>query len=251
MSQIEWTGKTWNPITGCTKVSRGCDNCYMYRQYPRLHAMGNPGYPATPDVVTMLPDRLDHPMRLTKPHRIFVCSMSDLFHKDVSREFIDRIFAAMEEASETRGHIFQVLTKRPYLAVKWWNNERRWTPKSGSWPERIHFGTTVEEQKEVHRIRSLEMLPAPHKFISAEPLLTRLDISDSLRRGAVGWVIAGGESGQGARPMDPDWARSLRDQCQEYEVPFFLKQLGGFPDKRGGEKAVLDGVRHVEEIPAA
>ena len=249
MSQIEWTDKTWNPVTGCTKVSRGCDNCYMYREYPRLAKMGNPGYPATPDVVTLLPERLEAPMKLAKPHRIFVCSMSDLFHAAVPSGFIDDIFRAMEKAIERRGHIFQVLTKRPGRALRWWEESREWKPGNGRWPAGIHLGTTVEEQKEAHRLDALAQIPAPRRFVSAEPLLTALDISRWLEQGTVNWVIVGGESGPEAREMELDWARGLRDQCQDTGVTFFLKQLGGYPDKRGGQKAILDGWRHTEQAP--
>ena len=224
-STIEWTDETWNPVTGCTRVSPGCDHCYMFALYPRLKAMGVPGYEADPSEVRLLPERLDAPMRWGRPRRVFVNSMSDVFHPSVPYEFINDIFDVMCEASEQRGHVFQVLTKRPGRAVGWW--ERNQDRYGSEWPSGVWIGTSVENQKYAPRITVLARLPAAVRFVSAEPLLGSVDLRRWLASGAVQWIIAGGESGPAARPMDLDWARDLRDQSAEAGVAFFLKQLGG------------------------
>ena len=243
-SRIEWTDTTWNPVTGCTKVSAGCDNCYMFRQYPRLRGMGVNGYDRAPDVVQLLPDRVDQPRRWTRPRRVFVNSMSDLFHPDVPYAFINRVFTTM---AETPAHEYQVLTKRPGRANHWW--ERTGHLQLAAWPPNVLLGVSVESQQHHKRVRMLERLPAPVRFVSAEPLLGPLDLMTYLVHGAIQWVIAGGESGPGARPMDLEWARTLRDQCAWANVPFFLKQLGGARNKRGGNLAMLDGRTHTEQAP--
>ena len=237
-SSIEWTDETWNPVTGCSRVSPGCDNCYMFAMYPRLRAMGVTGYERTPNHVRLLPERLRHPMSWKKPRIVFVNSMSDLFHPEVPYSFIFDVFKVMEESARERGHVFQVLTKRPGRAVGWW--ERHKDMFGGIWPENIWIGTSVESQKYAPRLTVLERLPAPVRFVSAEPLLERLDLTPWLKRGAVQWVIVGGESGVGARPMNTDWACDLRDQSINASVAFFLKQLGGVRNKRGGDKAVIE-----------
>ena len=244
---IEWTDETWNPVTGCSRVSPGCDNCYMFALYPRLKAMGVPGYETAPDDVRLMPDRLNAPLTWRKPRKVFVNSMSDIFHPHVPFKFARDIFAVMRQAAQ-RGHIFQILTKRPGRAVGFWNNYQY--EFAGDWHPNIWIGTSVESQKYAPRITALERLPAPVRFVSAEPLLERLDLSEWLERGALHWLIAGGESGPNARPMRPEWARALRDQAAAYDVPFFLKQLGGKGDKRGKDKALLDGVTHTA-IPRA
>ena len=233
-STIEWTDETWNPVTGCTRVSPGCDHCYMFALYPRLKAMGVPGYEADPSEVRLLPERLDAPMRWGRPRRVFVNSMSDVFHPSVPYEFINRIFDVMCEASEQRGHVFQVLTKRPGRAVAWW--ERNQGRYGGVWPAGVWIGTSVENQKYAPRITVLARLPAAVRFVSAEPLLGSVDLRRWLASGDVQWIIAGGESGPAARPMDLDWARDLRDQSAEAGVAFFLKQLGGKRGKRSGDE---------------
>ena len=243
MTRIEWTDVTWNVMTGCTHVSPGCDNCYMYRDYPRLRAMGVRGYEQSPDSVAFIDERLGQPLRWTKPRRVFVNSMSDLFHPLASYDFIQRVFGVMFEAAEKRGHIFQVLTKRPGRAAGFWNE--RGPGLGGEWHPNIWMGTSVENQKYAPRLTVLARIPAPVLFCSAEPLLERIDLTPWLEGGKMEenklkWLIAGGESGPDARPMDLDWARALRDQAAEAGVAFFLKQLGGTADKRGGEKAVLD-----------
>ncbi len=238
-STIEWTDETWNPVTGCTRVSPGCDHCYMFALYPRLTAMGVPGYEGNPGEVRLLPERLEVPLNWGRPRRVFVNSMSDVFHPRVPFEFVTRIFEVMREASAQRGHVFQVLTKRPGRAVAWWDrNQDRY---EGVWPAGVWIGTSVENQKYAPRITVLARLPAAVRFVSAEPLLGRVDLREWLLRGDVQWVIAGGESGRSARPMDLDWVRDLRDQSVEAGVAFFLKQLGGRRGKRGGDAAVIDG----------
>ncbi len=238
-SAIEWTDETWNPVTGCTRVSPGCDHCYMFALYPRLTAMGVPGYHGDPGDIHLMPDRLEAPLRWASPRRVFVNSMSDVFHPRVPYDFVSKIFNVMGEAAERRGHVFQVLTKRPGRAVGWWElNRERY---EGVWPDGVWVGTSVENQKYAPRIEVLARLPAPVRFVSAEPLLGSIDLSRWLDSGELQWVIAGGESGPRARPMDLDWARDLRDQSRRAGVAFFLKQLGGRRGKRSGDKAVLDG----------
>ena len=241
MTGIEWTDQTWNVMTGCTKVSPGCDNCYMYREYPRLRAMGVRGYEGEPGRVAFIERRLELPLRWTKPRMVFVNSMSDLFHPDADFSFLLRVFEVMFRAAEERGHIFQILTKRPGRAVGFW--EAHGADLGGEWHPNVWAGTSVESQKYAPRITVLARLPAPVKFCSAEPLLERLDLSRWIQAGQLQWVIAGGESGPGARPMELDWARGLRDQCRGAGVKFFLKQLGGRRHKMGGSRAVLDGRR--------
>ena len=240
-SAIEWTDETWNPVTGCTRVSPGCDHCYMFTLYPRLKAMGVPGYAFEPDQVGLLPERLGVPLNWKKPRRVFVNSMADLFHPEVPFSFVSETFAVMQEASARRGHIFQVLTKRPGRAVAWWVQHNYHYPTG--WPPNIWIGTSVENQKYAPRISVLARIPAAIRFVSAEPLLGRLDLSQWLDQGMIQWIIVGGESGPGARPMDPDWVRYLRDQSNAAKVPFFLKQLGGVRKKLGGADALIDGER--------
>ena len=238
-SNIEWTDETWNPVTGCTRVSPGCDNCYMFALYPRLKGMSVAGYETEPGDVRLLPERLDAPFKWKKPRRVFVNSMSDVFHPNVPYEFAFEIFKVMYEASTERGHVFQVLTKRPGRAVGWWNQYSDRFPEG--WPPNIWIGTSVESQKYVPRITVLERIPATIRFVSAEPLLEQIDLHPWLDRGAVNWLIVGGESGRGARPMNLDWVRVLRDQSLDAGVAFFVKQLGGNRGKRGGLDAKVDG----------
>lgn len=245
-STIEWTDETWNPVTGCTRVSPGCDHCYMFALYPRLRAMRVPGYETHPSEVQLLPERLEAPMRWGKPRRVFVNSMSDVFHPRVPYDFINDVFDVMREAAERRGHVFQVLTKRPGRAVGWWeSNQGRY---DGEWPANVWIGTSVESQKYAPRVTVLARLPAPIRFVSAEPLLGAVDLRRWLNSGDVQWVIVGGESGPAARPMEIGWARDLRDQAVEAGVAFFLKQLGGKRGKRSGYEATLDG-RQWREYP--
>ncbi len=245
-STIEWTDETWNPVTGCSRVSPGCDNCYMFAMYPRLRAMKVPGYAASPDVVELMHDRLAVPLTWNRPRRVFVNSMSDVFHPRVPYEFVFQMFEVMREAASTRGHVFQVLTKRPGRAVGWWSRYEERFPDG--WPPNIWMGTSVESQKYAPRLTVLARLPAPVRFVSAEPLLGRVDLSEWLGSGELHWVIAGGESGPRARAMELDWVRELRDQTLRAGVPFFLKQLGGSRGKRSGDDAIIDG-GHWRQMP--
>ena len=245
-STIEWTDETWNPVTGCTRVSPGCDHCYMFTLYPRLRAMQVPGYESAPDEVQLLPSRLDIPLKWAKRRHVFVNSMSDVFHPHVPFDFVLRMFEVMMQAGDARGHVFQVLTKRPGRAVAWWNEHQ--DHFDNLWPANVWIGTSVESQKYAPRLTVLARLPAPIKFVSAEPLLEALDLTQWLDGGDLQWVIVGGESGPGARPMSLDWASDLREQSAAASVAFFLKQLGGVRNKRGGESAVIDG-RAWREMP--
>ena len=247
-SAIEWTDETWNPVTGCTRVSPGCDNCYMFALYPRLTAMAVPGYESAPDEVRLLPERLKAPLTWKRPRHVFVNSMSDVFHPRVPFDFVHKIFSVMEEASRERGHVFQVLTKRPGRAVGWWEEYKQRFP--GGWPPNVWIGASVESQKYAPRLTVLSRLPATIRFVSAEPLLEAVDLSPWLDSGALQWVIVGGESGHNARPMELAWVRNLRDQSRRAGVAFFLKQLGGVRNKRGGAHAAIDGEKWLQ-MPVA
>ena len=237
-SKIDWTDETWNPVTGCTRVSPGCDNCYMFSLYPRLKAMGVPGYEAAPGEVSLQSQRLHLPLTWKTPRRIFVNSMADLFHPEVPFDFVSDVFAVMQAAASRQGHVFQVLTKRPGRAVAWWQKCADSFP--GGWPPNVWVGASVESQKYAPRLTVLARLPAQTRFVSAEPLLGPIDLTQWLDAGVLQWVIVGGESGPKARPMDLGWARDLRDQTLKAGVAFFLKQLGGRRGKRAGTEAILD-----------
>jgi protein gp37 len=232
-SAIEWTEATWNPVTGCTKVSPGCKHCYAERMAGRLLAMGQANY-RNGFRVTLQPHRLQLPLRWRRPQTIFVNSMSDLFHTDVPLDYIQRVFDVMRRA---HWHRFQVLTKRA----------DRLAAMSGDldWAPNVWMGVSVESDKYRGRIDELRATAAETKFLSLEPLLGPLKGLD-LR--GIQWVIVGGESGPGARPMDPEWALDLRDQCRRANVPFFFKQWGGKNKKLAGR--VLDG-QTWDELPPA
>ena len=185
----------------------------------------------------MLPERLKIPLTWKKPRFVFVNSMSDLFHREVSFDFIYEVFQVMQLAAE-QGHVFQILTKRPGRAVAWWKGYKEHF--IDGWPPNVWIGTSVESQKYAPRLTVLARLPARVRFVSAEPLLEELDLTPWLENGMLRWVIVGGESGVGARPMELQWARSLRDQSVKAGVDFFLKQLGGVRNKQGGNDALLD-----------
>ena len=230
-SKIEWTEVTWNPVTGCQKVSPGCKNCYAERMARRLEAMGQPRY-RNGFRLTLQEDLVEKPLSWKTPKIIFVNSMSDLFHKDVPDEFIERCFDVMNRASQ---HTFQILTKRPERVLKLANTLE--------WSENIWMGTSVENQKYVSRSHTLGKIKAKVRFLSIEPLLgpiVRLPIKN------IEWVIVGGESGPYARPMKPEWVRSIRDRCVRYNTPFFFKQWGGVQKSRTGR--ILDG-RTWDELP--
>jgi protein gp37 len=230
-SSIEWTQSTWNPVTGCTKISAGCKNCYAERMAKRLKAMGVPQY-ADGFNLTLHPDAVDLPRRWKKPRTIFVNSMSDLFHKDVPLQFIQRVFAVMADCPQ---HTFQVLTKRPEIAAAFAGDL--------PWPANVWMGASVENALVLHRIASLRQIPAQVRFLSVEPLLGPLP---KLPLEGIHWVIVGGESGPGARPMAVEWARQIRDRCIAHDVPFFFKQWGGVNKKRAGR--ILDG-RTWDQMP--
>jgi protein gp37 len=231
-SSIEWTQATWNPVTGCDKVSQGCKHCYADRMARRLKLMGNLRY-ADGFAVRLHQDLVDAPLVWRRPRRIFVNSMSDLFHQAVPLDFIRRLFATMAEAN---WHTFQILTKRA----------DRLADLAGDleWPGNVWMGVSVECQDVAWRIDRLRHVPAHIRFLSCEPLLGPLDLDLD----GIHWVIVGGESGPGARPMDLDWARGIRSQCWAAGVPFFLKQLGGKINKRGHDQARLDG-ELLHELP--
>ncbi|WP_454862273.1 DUF5131 family protein [Peribacillus frigoritolerans] len=230
-SSIEWTEATWNPVTGCNKVSEGCKHCYAERMAKRLHAMGNPRYENEFNV-TLHHDLIDAPKKWVKPKKIFVNSMSDLFHEKIPSEFIQQVFKTM---NETPQHSYQVLTKRPERTVDL-SDRLSFTPN-------IWMGTSVENVKVINRIELLKQVPAKVRFLSCEPLLGPLD---DLNLTKIHWVIVGGESGPGARPMEADWVRSIRDQCKTQKVAFFFKQWGGVQKHRYGRE--LDN-RTYDEYP--
>lgn len=230
-SSIEWTESTWNPITGCTKISSGCKNCYAERMAKRLQAMGQANYRKGFDL-SMHSHVLEYPLNWKKPQTIFVNSMSDLFHKDVPLEFIERIFDVMNRA---HWHTFQILTKRSDRLVQ--------VHKELKWSKNIWMGVSVESGKYKSRMNDLRKTGAFVKFISFEPLVGKVG---KLNLKKIDWAIVGGESGPGARPMDPDWAEEIRDQCLEQEVPFFFKQWGGVNKKKTGR--VLNG-RTWDQMP--
>ena len=230
-SAIEWTDTTWNPVTGCTKVTRGCDNCYAERFAERFR--GTPGHPFENGFdLTLRPERLEQPLSWRRPRMIFVNSMSDLFHKDVPTDFIDSVFDTMEQADR---HIFQVLTKRSSLMRDYLKHRYGSSPA----PRHIWCGVSVEDERAAARIRHLREAPVPIRFLSIEPLLGPVGDIDIE---GISWVIVGGESGPHARPMKPEWAREVRELCVRGKVPFFFKQWGGRTPKAGGRE--LDGVEH-------
>lgn len=230
-SSIEWTESTWNPLTGCTKVSPGCKHCYAERMAKRLHAMGQPHY-ANGFKLTLHPQALEIPLSWKKPQIIFVNSMSDLFHKDVPIDFIQQVFDVMRRAD---WHTFQVLTKRAERLLE--------VDPQIDWPSNVWMGVSVENQDYKFRIDHLRQTHAKIKFLSLEPLLGPLC---RLNLKGINWVIVGGESGPGARPLQEEWVIDIRDQCKAKHVPFFFKQWGGVHKKRAGRS--LQG-RTWDEMP--
>lgn len=230
-SRIEWTESTWNPLTGCTKISPGCKHCYAERMAKRLQAMNQPNY-VNGFKLTMHEHVLEKPLEWKTPQVIFVNSMSDLFHKDVPLEFIQRVFDTMKRA---HWHQFQVLTKRserlaelsPYL----------------EWTDNIWMGVSVENEKYTFRIDDLRKTGAKIKFLSVEPLIGPIS---KMNLKGINWVIVGGESGPGARPLEREWVVNIRDQCLKAKVPFFFKQWGGVQKKKTGR--LLDG-RTWDQMP--
>lgn len=230
-SAIEWTEATWNPVTGCTKVSAGCKHCYAETFAERWR--GVPGHPYEQGFdLRLWPERLDQPQRWRRPRLIFVNSMSDLFHERVPDDFIGQVFEAMAEAPH---HTFQVLTKRPERALA--------LADALPWPEHVWMGVSIEDMRVANRADALRAIPAAVRFVSAEPLLGPLD---AMPLDGINWVIAGGESGPRHRPVDPEWVRSLRDHCADADVAFFFKQWGGRAPKSNGRE--LDG-REWSQMP--
>jgi protein gp37 len=218
---IEWTDSTWNPVTGCTKISSGCANCYAERLAMRLKAMGNPSY-VNGFNVTLHEDILSLPLKWKKPQTIFVNSMSDLFHEDIPIEFIQRVFDIMRRAN---WHRYQILTKRSERMIE--------LSAQLPWASNIWMGVTVEANNYTYRIEDLKKTGAGVKFLSLEPLLSAMSV---LQLKGIDWVIVGGESGPNARPMKKDWVIDIRNQCQNEEVPFFFKQWGGVNKKKTGRE---------------
>jgi protein gp37 len=246
---IQWTDATWNPITGCTKVTAGCDHCYaaglakrrLRSVYlARSPIVDTPENRADPFAVRLWPERLGQPAHWDEPRMIFVNSMSDLFHADVPDDFVRRVFTAM---LETPRHTYQVLTKRPSRALRFWRRHCDLVG-GGAIPDHIWIGTSVENQAVDYRIQHLQQVPATVRFLSCEPLLGPL----ALQLEGIHWVIVGGESGPGFRPLDLSWARDIKGQCGRAGVPFFFKQVGGRTPKAGGRW--LDG-REWNELPTA
>lgn len=210
-TKIEWTERTWNPITGCTKQSIGCVNCYAERMSRRLCAMGNPKY-INGFKLTMHPEVLVEPLKWKKPSTIFVCSMSDLFHNDVPFDFIDKVFRIIEE---TPRHNYQILTKRAERMSEYFGHRNI--------PRNVWIGVTVEHESTKQRIDCIRDLKAQVKFLSCEPLLGDLGLLDLT---GINWIIVGGESGTQARPMKAEWVFNIKNQAVENNIPFFFKQWG-------------------------
>ena len=247
-TSIEWTDVSWNPVHGCSKVSEGCDHCYAETMSLRRGQTAKPWTPENAaENVLLKPHKLREPLSKAgpwkQPCRVFVNSMSDLFHPRVPGGYIDRVWDVMEEASQ---HTFQVLTKRPKRMCSW---VERWRPEP---LPNVWLGTSIETRKWVQRADHLRQTPAAVRFISAEPLLGPLfapwwgDPTDALDLTGIDWLIVGGESGSGRRPMEAEWARDLRDAARESDTAFFFKQWGGHIPKAGGR--VLDG-RTWDEYP--
>ncbi len=254
MTAIQWTEATWNPVTGCTEVSPGCDHCYAARlahgrlrsRYLKNDRLGYDQDAEDPFAVRLWPERLHQPSRWKRPRMIFVNSMSDLFHKSIPRGFLSNVFGEMIVADH---HIYQVLTKRPSRAADYVN------AAMGKLPRHIWIGTSVEDHERAYRIRHLRQVSADVRFLSCEPLLGSLelnpkDLSD------IHWVIVGGESGPSARPMDPIWLMEIRGLCEQAGIPCFVKQMGSHwakanrkTDSHGGDPSEWPRAYRVREFP--
>lgn len=210
-SKIEWTESTWNPTTGCTKVSAGCKHCYAETMSFRLKAMGTPGYDNGFEF-SLMPERLNQPFKIKKPTRFFVNSMSDLFHEEMPYEYLDKVFEVMEQ---TPRHEYQILTKREHILADYFKDKKA--------PKNVWLGVTVENKKSKNRINILRNINATVRFLSLEPLLEDLGALDLSN---IHWAIVGGESGNKARPMDKEWAINIKNQCLEQNTKFFFKQWG-------------------------
>ncbi len=235
-SAIEWTDATWNPVTGCTKISAGCKNCYAERFAERFRGVPNHPFEQGFDL-RLWPERLTLPLVWKESRMIFVNSMSDLFHKDVSDDFIRRVFKVMTEAKQ---HVFQVLTKRPQRMLEWISAQQNFKVAPHIW-----LGVSVENDEVSWRMDFLKKIPAQVRFLSIEPLIGPVHLSHRKLEG-IHWVIVGGESGPGARPVNPEWITAIRDECRRNKVPFFFKQWGAYnaEGERVGKKTagrVLEG----------
>lgn len=230
-SNIEWTKVTWNPVTGCNKVSAGCKNCYAERMAKRLHAMGNPRY-LNGFNITLHEDLISLPYTWKKPRKVFVNSMSDLFHENVPLDFIQKVFNTM---NDTPHHTYQILTKRSSRLAAI-SNEL-------NWGKNIWMGVSIENENVLHRIDDLKKTQAQIKFLSCEPLLGPLNDLDLKN---INWVIVGGESGPRSRPIEEDWVWNIKLQCEKFRVPFFFKQWGGVQKHKTGR--ILKGQLY-EEYP--
>ena len=225
---ISWTKKSWNPVHGCSRVSEGCDRCYAER-ISRENGWTKKSWtgPNASENVQMKPHKLTEPYNEKEPSMVFVNSMSDLFHKEVPDSFIAEVFKVMNDLPQ---HVFQILTKRPRRAAKY----------PGPWGANIWQGTSIESRKYLYRIDQLRDCPATVRFLSLEPLLEPLG---ELDLSGIHWVIVGGESGEGFRPMDHGWAREIRDQCVDADVPFFFKQSAAYKNETGTELEEADGTK--------
>jgi protein gp37 len=219
LTKIEWTESTWNPSTGCTKISAGCKNCYAEKMAKRLKAMGQEKYKNGFEL-TLHPEVLHEPFTWKKSRIVFVNSMSDLFHEEMPFEFIQKVFSVMNDNPQ---HIFQVLTKRAEILLKYSDKLK--------WSKNIWMGVTIENQENVNRLNFLKKTNADVKFLSFEPLIGEIN---SIDLKGIDWVIVGGESGIGARPMQKEWVLSIKNQCLELDIPFFFKQWGGVNKKKNG-----------------
>ncbi len=230
-SKIEWTDNTWNPTTGCTKISSGCTNCYAEKMSYRLQKMGNPKYRDGFNI-SIHPNSLCEPSGWKKPSMVFVNSMSDIFHESIPFSFIEQVFKVM---NENQMHVFQVLTKRSKALNEY--------SKHLTWTKNIWMGVSIEDGNQLYRMEDLKKTDASIKFLSCEPLLADLG---KLNLESINWVIVGGESGSGSRPMDETWVQNILNQCNKQNAPFFFKQWGGFNKKKNGR--LLNG-RTYSEMP--
>ena len=230
-STIEWADSTWNPVTGCTKVSRGCDNCYAERFAERFRGVASHPFEMGFDL-TIREERLGQPLRWKRPRQVFVNSMSDLFHKEIPKTFVDRVFDVMEQAD---WHVFQVLTKRSSLMRDYLRSRYR----DSVVPSHIWCGVSVEDRAALVRVKHLQESPIALRFLSMEPLLDSVGDFDV---SGISWIIVGGESGPRARPVQPEWICEVRDLCENNRIPFFFKQWGGPRPKSGGRQ--LEGTEH-------
>lgn len=235
-SHIEWTDTTWNPVTGCSKISQGCKHCYAERLAHRLQAMGLERY-RYGFTVTLQRDALEEPYRWKRPRKVFVNSMSDLFHEAVPFEYIQRVFAVMADVPR---HNFQILTKR--------SSRLREVADRLEWPANVWMGVSVEDEQVLNRISDLEAVPATVRFLSCEPLIGPLP---ALPLSGIHWVIVGGESGPGARHVDPEWVEDIFKQCRAADVPFFFKQWGGVRKRKAGRMLHDRTYDEYPRVPAA